>query len=535
MTRRPGALELIEANVDPGSWHSWDVPIAPGDRDPEYEKALFQARERSSTDEAVVTGRARIGGHDVALVVSEFRFLGGSIGRDAAGRIVTAVRRATAERLPLIAAPASGGTRMQEGTPAFVMMVDISRAVVEHKAAGLPYLVYLRHPTTGGVFASWGSLGHVTVAEPGALIGFLGPSVYEALNGHPFPDGVQVAENLVAKGIIDAVVPCDRLAGVASKALALLAGPPARPASVTRAWVPDTAVVTLPGDPWDSIRLSRHPDRPGVRELLRVGAGEAVALSGTGAGELGQGMLCALASFQGVACVVIGQDRRAQARGGPLDHDDLRVARRGIHLARQLGRPLVCVVDTPGAELSAEAEERALAGEIARCLADLVQLTVPSVSVLLGEGCGGGALALLPCRARIAAEHAWLSPLPPEGASVILHGHTRLAADMARRQRVGSHELLADGVVQAVVPEPVPAHENPEDFCRRVSAAIGAQLLQQLAAYRSGQATAFGAGAACPGGSDPAPARARPREFPDGPTSYGPVTGSGGRCSCAAP
>ena len=95
---------------------------------------------------------------------------------------------------------------MQEGTPAFVQMVAISRAVVAHKAAGLPYLVYLRHPTTGGVFASWGSLGHVTAAEPGALIGFLGPRVFEALNGTPFPAGVQVAENLVDKGIIDA--PC---------------------------------------------------------------------------------------------------------------------------------------------------------------------------------------------------------------------------------------------------------------------------------------------------------------------------------------
>ncbi|MEU4225518.1 carboxyl transferase domain-containing protein [Nonomuraea sp. NPDC026600] len=476
MTRRPGALEVIEANVDPGSWQSWDVPVVPVDRDPEYEKALFKARERSGTDEAVVTGRARIGGHDVALVVSEFRFLGGSIGRDAAERIVTAVRRATAERLPLIAAPSSGGTRMQEGTPAFVTMVDISRAVVEHKAAGLPYLVYLRHPTTGGVFASWGSLGHVTVAEPGALVGFLGPSVYEALNGRPFPDGVQLAENLVAKGVIDAVVTAGQLADVAPRALALLAGPLVRATDVT----PGTAGPALARDPWDSIQLSRHPDRPGVRELLRIGAGDVVALSGTGAGEPGRGMVCALASFQGVACVVIGQDRRAQAREGPLGPGDLRTARRGIHLAQQLGRPLVCVIDTPGAELSAEAEERALAGEIARCLADLVQLTVPSVSVLLGEGCGGGALALLPSRARIAAEHAWLAPLPPEGASVILHGDTRLAADMARRQRVGSHELLADGVVQVVVPEPVPAHENPEDFCRRVSAAIGAQLLQHV-------------------------------------------------------
>ena len=98
------------------------------------------AAERAGTDESILTGRARIQGHDVALIVGEFRFLGGSIGRDAGARIVTAVRRATRERLPLLAFPASGGTRMQEGTPAFMTMVDISAAVVAHKAAGLPYL-----------------------------------------------------------------------------------------------------------------------------------------------------------------------------------------------------------------------------------------------------------------------------------------------------------------------------------------------------------------------------------------------------------
>ena len=93
---------------------------------------------------------------------------------------------------------------MQEGTAAFVQMVRISAAIAAHKKAGLPYLVYLRHPTTGGVMASWGSLGHVTVAEPGALVGFLGPRVYEALYGRPFPEGVQTSENLYAHGLIDA-------------------------------------------------------------------------------------------------------------------------------------------------------------------------------------------------------------------------------------------------------------------------------------------------------------------------------------------
>lgn len=92
--------------------------------------------------------------------------------------------------------PTSGGTRMQEGTPAFLGMVKVAAAVTAHKQAGLPYIVYLRHPTTGGVFASWGSLGHFTAAEPAALVGFLGPRVYEALYDRSFPEGVQTSENL---------------------------------------------------------------------------------------------------------------------------------------------------------------------------------------------------------------------------------------------------------------------------------------------------------------------------------------------------
>lgn len=134
----------------------------------------------------------------MAIIVCEFGFLGGSIGVAAGERLVVAIRRATQEQLPLLALPTSGGTRMQEGTTAFLQMVKITAALIKHKEAHLPYLVYLRNPTTGGVFASWGSLGHVTIAEPGALVGFLGPRVFEALYNSPFPAGVQTARTFTS-------------------------------------------------------------------------------------------------------------------------------------------------------------------------------------------------------------------------------------------------------------------------------------------------------------------------------------------------
>lgn len=479
---RIGARELIGRILDAGRWTSWDTPprrvAAPGSA---YEAELAAARERTGCDEAVITGEGLLRGRRVAFVVSEFGFLAGSIGLATADRIVAAVERATAERLPLLAAPSSGGTRMQEGTAAFVQMARITAAVMRHRAAGLPYLVYLRHPTTGGVLASWGSLGHVTAAEPGALIGFLGPRVYEALHGEPFPPGVQVAENLAAKGVVDAVVGIDELPDVAARALSVLcAGQAPARGGRPRPAVPEPAADDTPA--WESIERSRRADRPGVRELLRYGARDVTVLSGTGEGEADPGLLLALARFGEAACVVVGQDRRSQRSGHPIGPAGLRVARRGMRLARELHLPLLTVVDTPGAVLSAEAEERGLAGEIARCLAELTTLPVPTLCVLLGEGTGGAALALLPTDRVLCARHGWLSPLPPEGASVIVHRTTARAAEMAQAQGVRSADLLAAGIADHLLPECPDAAAEPRAFCTRTAAAIAAHLAELTAA-----------------------------------------------------
>ncbi|MUN38817.1 carboxyl transferase domain-containing protein [Actinomadura litoris] len=455
---RPGARELLRRVLD-GGWTSWDAPIGAGESE-----ELAAARVRSGCDESVLTGAGLLRGRRVAFVVSEFRFLAGSIGRATADRIVAAVERATAERLPLLAAPCSGGTRMQEGTAAFVEMARITAAVMAHRAAGLPYLVHLRHPTTGGVFASWGSLGHVTSAEPGALIGFLGPRVHEGLRGEPFPAGVQVAENLAAKGLLDVVVGVDGLADAVSRALDVLcARPPA-------AEVPEPPSAVADDPVWDSVVRSRAPNRPGARDLIHHGATLVTPLSGTA--DAAPGLVLALARFGAAPCVLVAQDRAGQRGGHPLGPAGLRVARRGMRLAAELALPLVTVVDTPGAALSAEAEEGGLGGEIARCLAEIVTLPAPTLSLLLGEGAGGAALALLPADRVLAARHAWLAPLPPEGASVIVHRTPDRAAELAADQGVRAADLLRDGIVDAIVDERPDASAEPAAFCRRAARAV---------------------------------------------------------------
>lgn len=497
MASRRGALELIELVLDEGSFVRWDTPPDDPQISDAYAAELTKAREKTGLDEAVITGEGRLRGRRVAVAACEFGFLAGSIGVAAAERLTRGIERATAEGLPLLAAPVSGGTRMQEGTVAFVQMVKITAAVAAHRAAGLPYLVYLRHPTTGGVLASWGSLGHVTVGEPGALIGFLGPRVYQALYDQPFPEGVQVAENLYAHGILDAVLPAEDLAGIADRALTTLMAPREGLPPVPE--LPKEPLADIPA--WESVRRSRRPERPGVRRLLRVAASDVVTLNGTGEGERDPGLLLALARFGGAPCVILGQDRRGQYQhrmrtstssgdaagagtadpvGGPMGPGALREARRGMRLAAELGLPLVSVIDTPGAALSKSAEEGGMAGEIARCLAELVTLEAPTVCLLLGEGSGGGALALLPADRVICAQHAWLSPLPPEGASAIMHRTTEHAPDIAAEQGVRSLDLLRDGIVDRIVAEHDDAADEADEYCLRVGQVLQHELVRLL-------------------------------------------------------
>lgn len=468
------ALEFVDVLVDEGSFVSWDSRPDFTNVAGEYYEDLVAAEARSGADEAAVTGEALIDGQRIALIVSEFNFLGGSIGIRTAARIAATFRRAAREGLPVIASPASGGTRMQEGTPAFLAMVDIASAVDDLLVAGGLYVVYLRHPTTGGVMASWASMGHITAAEPGALVGFLGPRVYKALHGNDFPTGIQTSENLHLHGLLDAVVDAPGLKDIVSRAISVLSPEPQN-AFRHRG----TSVASTP-DAWDAVLATRERARPRLDGLLRSGAQQLVELNGSGEGHREAGVRLALVKFGATPCVLIGQTGSAHQPFGPAS---LRVARRGLRLGAQLRIPVVTLIDTPGATLSAEAEETGLSAQISRCLHEMLTVNVPRVSVLLGQGTGGAAIALLPADRTVAAANAWFSPLPPEGASVILYRTPDRGPDIARVQGIRAHDLYELGVVDQVV-EDVDA-DGSDGFIQRIAQAIEGQLID-LRADREG-------------------------------------------------
>jgi acyl-CoA carboxylase subunit beta len=473
----PSVPDVVSTLADPGSLEPWDAdlvlddPMGFTDRR-RYTERLAEARTRSGAPESVWTGRATIDANPCVLVASEFDFLAGTMGIAAALRIARAFDRAIELRLPVIGLPASGGTRMQEGTPAFVQMAAVSAAVRRLRDARLPYLVWLRHPTTGGVLASWGSLGHLTFAEPGALIGLTGPRVIAALAGEALPEGTQTAENLHAHGIIDAVVARDDLREVLATALEVLA--PAAPDA------PDAPILHLADDatidPWEAVSRSRRPDRPGVRDLFAATVTHITRLSGDGVGGRDDGCIAAIARVHGIPAVVVAADKAPGEQPAMLTAAGYRTVRRAMALADELDLPLVTIIDTAGADISASSEEQGLAAEVARCLAELAHLRVPTLSLLFGQGTGGGALALLPADRVVACEHAWLSPIQPEGASEILYRSTDHAAELARAQAIASTDLRRLGIVDVVVPDRPEPGEEGAAFAARVAATAVAVL-----------------------------------------------------------
>lgn len=449
------AAETIERLTDPGGFHPWPSglrstdPLDFVDSRP-YPDRLAAARSATGSDESVLAGRAVVGGIPVALLVSEYGFVGGSIGAATGELITRAFDRAATEMLPVVAVTRSGGTRMQEGNYAFAQIAKTLAAVARLRRSGLPYIAYLAHPTMGGVLASWGSRAHVRFAEPGALIGFAGPRGTEALTGTRLPAHVQRAENLAAHGLVDEVVPLGELRGHLSRVLRVLGNNN----DTTRGRQHTSAPGTGPAipDPTESVLRSREPGRAGARELLAAVAREPTFLHGDGQGNPDDpAVLTALCTLDGTAAVVVAHDRSAGASGARPGPDGYRKARRGIALAAELGLPLVTIVDTPGAQLSRAAEQGGLSYQLADCLSELLDTPSPVLCVLLGEGGGGAALALLAGDAVLASRDAWLAPIAPEAASAIVHGSPTHARAVARQQRIDAYALQQLGLVDELV------------------------------------------------------------------------------------
>jgi acetyl-CoA carboxylase carboxyl transferase subunit beta len=227
---RLGVNERLAMLFDDGAYRTLDLPKTAADplkfRDrKKYTERLKEAQAKSGGLEALTVAQGTMGGEPVVVAVLNFDFMGGSMGVGVGEGLITAARKAIAEKAPLIVVPASGGARMQEGILSLMQMARTTIGVDEVREAGLPYLVVLTDPTTGGVSASFAMLGDITIAEPGAVIGFAGARVIEQTIRESLPEGFQRAEYLLDHGMVDMVVHRHELRATLVRLVGLLRKP----------------------------------------------------------------------------------------------------------------------------------------------------------------------------------------------------------------------------------------------------------------------------------------------------------------------
>ncbi|WP_031160178.1 acetyl-CoA carboxylase carboxyl transferase subunit [Streptosporangium roseum] len=487
------AWQRIGQLLDAGSVRQLEQPVVAEDPlgfvdSRPYPERLRQAREQTGTEEAVVCVTGTLMGHPVVAAVMDFRFLGGSLGVGVGEAIAVAAETALRARSPLIIVTASGGARMQEGAFSLMQMVKTSQALAELDEAGIFTISIISDPTYGGVAASFATLGDVILAEPGARIGFAGPRVIEQTIQADLPKGFQTAEFLLARGLVDAVVP--RSALRPTIACLLDAQAPAQPSTATGA---GEGLVRDPGElperePGQVVETARHQQRPTALDYMNQLLDNFQELRGDRMSGDCPAIVGGLGRFDGRPVIVLGHQKgrdtteRVQRNFGMALPEGYRKAARLMRLAVKLGLPIVTLVDTPGAHPGIGAEERGQAWAIAENIRLMSGLPVPIVAVITGEGGSGGALALAVADRVLACSGAMYSVISPEGCAAILWKDRSAAPMAAAALQLGARDLLRHEIVDAVVPEPEGgAHRDPVAAAELLRAALSETLREVVA------------------------------------------------------
>ncbi len=487
------ARRRIEMITDEGSFEEWNetMPVSNPLCYKGYEEKLKQLQEKTSLDEAIVTGRAKIGGFPVALGVCDSRFLMASMGENVGEKIALAVEKATEERLPVILFSCSGGARMQEGIVSLMQMAKTSAAIKRHSDAGLLYISVLTNPTTGGVTASFAMLGDIILAEPGALIGFAGPRVIEQTIRQKLPKGFQRSEFLLEHGFLDQIVTRNEMKNTLAELLHLHCSKPEKKAETESTEISEKSIGRNEKildstksqyekkTAWEHVLLARDKERPTGKDYIPWLFERFTELHGDRLFGDDPALTGGIAWFNKVPVTVLIQEKGNGTKEniahnfGMVSPEGYRKSLRLMKQAEKFGRPVICLVDTPGAFCGLEAEERGQGEAIARNLYELSALKVPVLSIVIGEGGSGGALALAAGDQVWMMENSIYSILSPEGFASILWKDSTKAKEAAQVMKLTAADLKELGIIEKVIEEKEPlTRENMKNTMKLLKTEI---------------------------------------------------------------
>jgi len=470
------AFSRVEHLADAGSFRPIGRRIQPMDflgfvDEHPYATRLTVGQKQTGLSDAILIGRCRIGGTETVLAVLDFHFMGGSMGSVVGEQITVAFEYATRHRLPVVTVVNSGGARMQEGIISLMQMPKTVAAVQRFHAAGLLYLSILASPTTGGVFASFASMGDVILAEPKALVGFAGPRVAEQVTGQKLPIGSHRAEMLLTSGYLDAITVRHDLPHVVATLLkaTVVHTKQHRSHSMHANKLPLVSTHEPRHTAWESVNLARHPERPTARDYIRYLSPNFLELQGDRCYGDDPTVVAGLGNIDGRTVIFVGQERRhgtQDSHGGEIQTrpqpEGFRKAVRMMGLAAQLHCSLVTFVDTSGADPGDESERHGIAWSLAHCLSMMSSLPVPIVTAIIGEGASGGAVAFAVADRILMLQNAIYEVIAPEGAAMILYRDALKARQVAEQLKLTAFDCLQLGVIDAIIPEPLTgAHTDP--------------------------------------------------------------------------
>ena len=477
------AYRRIQMVIDEGTFEEWDHDLAGGNpvNYKGYPEKVQALQEKTGLKEAVVTGRGKINGREAVIAVCDGRFLMASMGWAVGEKITRAVERATEEKLPVIIFACSGGARMQEGITSLMQMAKTSAALERHSKAGLLYVSVLTEPTTGGVTASFAMLGDIILAEPGTLIGFAGPRVIEQTIGQKLPKGFQRSEFLKEHGFVDQIVERQKMRQTLGKILKMHQTGNEKVEKATKEFQNrKTRSKTL--EAWDRVQISRRNDRPVAGHYIEALFQDFIELHGDRYFADDPAIVGGIATFHGRAVTVIAQAKGQNTKEnighnfGMPSPEGYRKALRLMKQAEKFHRPVICFVDTPGAFCGISAEERGQGEAIARNLYEMSALRTPILSIVIGEGGSGGALAMAVSDQVWMLENSIYSILSPEGFASILWKDSTKAAQAAKVMRLTAADLKEMGIVEKVFAE-------PEHFTAETMSNIADELEKNIEGY----------------------------------------------------
>lgn len=519
---RVHAYRRIEMIADENSFEEWDMDLQtenPLDYKG-YEEKIEKLQEKTGLREAVVTGKATILGEPAVLAVCDGRFMMASMGEIVGEKITRAVERATRQELPVIIFACSGGARMQEGIVSLMQMAKTSAALKRHSDAGLLYISVLTDPTTGGVTASFAMLGDIILAEPKALIGFAGPRVIEQTIGQKLPKGFQRSEFLLEHGFIDQIVERPKMRETLGRILEFhgkvqtdIEDTIDKTAGETASQTGDQAVDRATGkivskmtvhtadeikskdsedivdkaqtqkiNAWDRVLLSRRKNRPVGSDYIRMLFQDFTEFHGDRLYGDDPAIIGGIAYFKERPVTVIAQEKGTNTKENIMRNfampspEGYRKALRLMKQAEKFHRPVICFVDTPGAFCGLEAEERGQGEAIARNLYELSGLKTPVLSIVIGEGGSGGALALAVADEVWMLENSIYSILSPEGFASILWKDSTKAKEAAKVMKLTADDLKKMGVIECVL-------EEPEQYTVQTMKPVADQLRGKVEAF----------------------------------------------------